>query len=173
MFASRVNSHRNLFVMNYDGTRLTRITNTSADDLTPTFSPDGNQIAFSSDRSGTWEIYKLTLASGEITRLTNTGDTVRQGWPSWSPDGSSIAFEYRGVAGESDIYVMEADGTLAQNITNNPAYDGAPVWSPDGKRIAFASRRDGSLDIYLMRRDGSQLQRLTTVWAWGPSWSFR
>jgi TolB protein len=173
VFASQVNGHKNLFLMNYDGTGVERLTNTSADDLGPALSPDGRQIAFFSNRSGVWEIYKLTISSGNIAQLTNAGDIVHQGWPSWSPDGLSIAFEYSGVAGESDVFVMKEDGTQVQNITNNPAYDGAPVWSPDGKRIAFASSRDGSLDLYLMRRDGSQVQRLTTIWAWGPSWSNR
>jgi Tol biopolymer transport system component len=173
VFAAQVKGRKNLFLMNSDGTGLSQLTDVSVDDLAPSFSPDGNYVVFSSNRSGKWEIYKLTLTSREIVRLTDLGDPTGQGWPSWSPDGLSIAFESRGNANSRDIFTMYADGTQIQNITDNPKYEGAPVWSPDGKKIAFASDRDGSLDIYLVQNDGTQIQRLTRIWAWGPSWSCR
>ena len=99
------------------------------------------------------------------------GDPNGQGWPSWSPDGSMIAFESLGNSNQRDVFTMYADGTQVKNLTNNPTYDGAPVWSPDSTKIAFASGRDSGLDIYVMQSDGTQIQRLTTIWAWGPSWS--
>jgi Tol biopolymer transport system component len=113
--------------MNSDGTEVHQLTSISADDVAPALSPDGNQIAFSSNRSGKWEIYKLDLASGEIKRLTDLGDPQGQGWPSWSPDGLSIAFESCGRAGSRDVFVMNADGTQIRNVTDSPADEGAPV----------------------------------------------
>jgi Tol biopolymer transport system component len=172
VFAVQTNGYKNLYMMNADGTNVTRLTEVSANDLAPSFSPDGNQIAFSSDRSGSWEIYKLVVSTGQISKLTNLGDPDGQGWPSWSPDGSMIAFESRGNSDKRDIFTMYTDGTQVKNITDSPTYEGAPVWSPNGAKIAFASDRDGGLDIYIMRSNGEQIQRLTTIWAWGPSWSF-
>ncbi len=74
-----------------------------------------------------------------------------------SPDGTQIAFSYKG-----DIYTVSTHGGRAMQITTNPAHDTRPVWSPDGKEIAFASDRMGSMDIYIVSKDGGVPTRLTT-----------
>ena len=72
--------------------------------------------------------------------------------------------------GNSEIYVMNADGSEQTNLTNNPAIDWIPRWSLDGKKIAFTSNRDGNNEIYIMNPDGSEQKRLTKNPAvdWGP-----
>lgn len=72
-----------------------------------------------------------------------------------------------------EIYVMNADGTNAYNLTNHPASDITPVWSPDGTRIVFISERDGNLEIYVIDSDGNNLVRLTENAAkdYSPVWS--
>ena len=77
-------------------------------------------------------------------------------YPSISPDGSTIAFSYKG-----DIYKVSAKGGAASILTTNPAYDFMPVWSPDGKTIAFASNRNGNFDIFTESADGGVPVRLT------------
>lgn len=74
-----------------------------------------------------------------------------------SPDGQTIAFEYKG-----DIFTVPVTGGQARQLTSNAAYDAAPVWSPDGRQIAFASAREGSLDVYVMSQYGGAPKRLTT-----------
>lgn len=74
-----------------------------------------------------------------------------------SPDGTTIAFTYKG-----DIYTVPASGGRAAQITTNPAYDTSPIWSPDGKQIAFASDRMGSLDVFIVSKEGGEPRRLTT-----------
>ena len=74
-----------------------------------------------------------------------------------SPDGTSIAFTYKG-----DIYTVPVNGGKAAQITTNAAHDTHPVWSPDGKQIAFASDRMGSMDIFVVDREGGIPKRLTT-----------
>ena len=74
-----------------------------------------------------------------------------------SPDGTQIAFCYKG-----DIFTVPAVGGQARQLTSNAAYDGNPVWSPNGQQIAFMSNREGSMDIYVMSKDGGTPKRLTT-----------
>ena len=73
-----------------------------------------------------------------------------------SPDGSKIAFCYKG-----DIYVVGSDGGTARQITSNPAYDSDPIWTPDGKSIVFSSYRDDDMDIYITSAEGGVPKRVT------------
>ena len=74
-----------------------------------------------------------------------------------SPDGGQIAFTYKG-----DIYTVDTGGGKARQITSSRGYDTHPVWSPDGKSIAFASDREGSMDVFIVGRDGGVPRRLTS-----------
>ena len=73
-----------------------------------------------------------------------------------SPDGSSIAFTYKG-----DIFTVPASGGTATRLTTAPSYESHPVWSPDSKKIAFASDREGGRDIFIMPASGGTATRLT------------
>ena len=128
------------------------------------WSPDGNHIALTvGEGIGTattiivYEVYKDTGANPQIVS-SSLGDFDRA--PTWSPDGTQIAFtSYRD--GDSDIYVMDADGGNVQQLTDDPGWDALPDWSPDGTRIAFVSDRDGDREIYVMDVDGGNIQQLT------------
>jgi len=89
-----------------------------------------------------------------------------------SPDGTRLA-AVRGVAPNWDVFLLNADGSVARRLTDHPAVDYMPVWSPDGQRIAFVSVRDGHQEIYTMRADGSELTQLTRGSAHNsePAWS--
>ena len=81
---------------------------------------------------------------------------------SWSPDGKKITFVSAGQDGNSDIHVMNADGSGLVNLTNSPEDDWEPIWSPDGKKITFVSvGQDRNSEIYVMNVDGSDLVNLT------------
>lgn len=143
-----------------DGSRQTNLTNSWADDVAPTWAPDGRRIGFVSFRdtaAGKWGMGKGSIfamnfdpvggASGEVWRVTDDGGD--DGWPSWSPDGSRIAF-HSDRSGNQDIWLANADGTGLARLTHHPADDRFPNWSPDGTRIAFTSKRSGAEDIWVV-----------------------
>jgi hypothetical protein len=170
--SSRATGRSQIFFMQSDGSRVTRVTNSSANDWLPAWSPDRTRIAFSSDRTGAAEIYVMKADGSAVTNLTRH-DPAQDHSPAWSPDGTQIAFVST-RSGDTDVWVMNADGSNPVNLTRSAGYNGQPSWSPDGKRIAFSSGRNGALDIYVMDADGSNRKRLTTDGAresspaWGP-----
>ncbi len=102
---------------------------------------------------------KMTL----LVALMLTIGAAAQVNPLWmrfcaiSPDAQTIAFSYKG-----DLFTVPVQGGIAHQLTSNAAYDAYPVWSPDGQCIAFASAREGSLDVYVVSKDGGDPKRLTT-----------
>ena len=147
-----------------------RLTDHDASDRSPSWSPDGQRIAFTSDRDGNLGVYVMDADGANPRRLTD--HDAWDGYQSWSPDGRRIAFQsYRD--GNWEVYVMDAAGGNPQRLTDHDASDGNPSWSPDGQRIAFTSDRDGNLEVYVMDADGRNPRRLTDHDAWDamPSWS--
>ena len=91
----------------------------------------------------------------------------------WSPDGRSIAFTTDRDGGNSEIYVMNADGSNPSDLTQNPAVDDAAAWSPGGQQIAFDRTAHGASSVYVMNADGSGQRRLVagSLPAWSPDGS--
>jgi Tol biopolymer transport system component/DNA-binding winged helix-turn-helix (wHTH) protein len=108
------------------------------------FSPDGKSIAFSSDRSGTFEIWTTDANGAKPFRVTDLGMC---GAPRWSNDGKWIAFD-SAASGNSEIYVVSASGGRPRRITNHGAEDVIPTWSPDDRWIYFTSKRSGTDQIW-------------------------
>jgi Tol biopolymer transport system component len=122
----------------------------------PDFGLDNWTLVFEAANS----IWTYNRLSGSGLRLTNlTGDSRAR----FSPNGSKIVFQSV-RDGQSEIYVMNSDGTNQTRLTNNPAWDSAPAWSPDGTKILFTSLRDDGITpaLYLMNADGSNQTRVTT-----------
>ncbi|MBI1927400.1 PD40 domain-containing protein [Candidatus Poribacteria bacterium] len=144
------------------------LTNHPAPDGDPSWSPDGRQLVFTSDRTGFKEIYVMDRTGGNLRQLTD-GPTLEMN-PSWSPDGKQIAFGgWSGLIGDRwNIYVMNADGTHPRKLTDKH-FDYQPSWSPDSAKIAF-TRRDGGTDIYVVDAAGGGERRLIKD-GYSPAWS--
>lgn len=143
--------YSHLFAYFPEDLSMTRLTSGEWDDESPSISPDGTRVAFSSNQNGYWDIYILDLLSGDTQQLTD--DAAYDGAPAWSPDGQWLAFE-KYVEENLDLYIQPPDGSLdAIRVTFNSGVDTAPAWKPDGQLLAFASSRNGDFDIYAVDID--------------------
>ncbi len=146
-FKNNLDTTSEIYVMDADGGNQQRLTENRNNDRSPSWSPDGERIAFEADRKGDivkFDIYMMDADGGNQQRLTE--NRAWDGSPSWSPDGERIAF-WSLRDGNSEIYVMDADGGNLQNLTNNPHSDASPAWlnspfsvSPAGKKFTVWGR---------------------------------
>jgi Tol biopolymer transport system component len=170
-----------IFELDADGAPQRRLTDADGPDpsededalffqVDPSWAPDAAQIAFSSRRSGSFDIYAMLADGTDTRRLTSTKEN--DGHPTWSPDGRTIAFAR---SAPSRIYVMNADGTGAKRLTKSLADEADPAWSPDGNWIAYTRRVPGTpiRELWLVRPDGTEAHRITSYGRsiFGPAWS--
>jgi TolB protein len=184
VFSSERDNDSEIYIMHADGSQQTRLTNQPGDDSHPHFSPDGNRIIFNSARAtpdlgADWnrqvhEIFMMKVDGTGVQQVSRFG-TIST-YPSISPDGKKICF--RKVIHEpgfnydnslnkrnSEVFVMNIDGTGAVNISNSTAYDGWPFWTADGK-VIFSSNRNGVPRIcqfYLADATGEKVEPVSNL----------
>ena len=158
IFSIEEDGYAHLFTYIPNEMPLTRLTNGDWDDITPAAHPNGESIAFASNRFGQWDLYLMDLSSGELTRLTDTPEY--EGAPSWSPDGTFIAYEaYRDENLEVAVGPIEDPITNEIRLTTSPAADHSPAWAPGGRQIAFISNGE----VILADLDKPNDQRFTNI----------
>src|SRR3984957_10461213 len=182
-FVSDRSGHKEIWMMDYDGSNQRQLTHQSSISLSPRISPDGSRLAFRSLTKTGWDILMYSTALNRLVSFAHFGGTNL--CPSWSPDGARLAFSSsRGghsaiyvcdatggnlqpmTTGLPQIYTMEADGTNQQRMTDQ-GYAVSPNWSPNGQFLTLAWIRKygpgepGSSDIYLMDIASKQWVQLT------------
>jgi TolB protein len=170
VFVSDRTGNKEVYIMDYDGYNVRRITRNGSINLNPSFSPDGRKIIYTSYKKGNPDLYLRKIFTGGETPISSrTGLNVTG---AWAPHGDKIALTMS-KDGNSQIYLINRNGKELARLTYDDAIDISPSWSPDGSQIAFVSDRGGSPQIYVMNADGTNVRRLTDSGSYnvGPSWS--
>jgi Tol biopolymer transport system component len=182
-----------IYIINADGSNLRQLTNNQFIDAGPSWSPDGKQLTFFSNRdgdpdytykmafgardNGAFQIYSMAADGQNVRRLMET--KANDMYPAWSADGKQIAFSSN-RDGNYEIYVINADGSNPTRLTESPTQDSSPAWLPASGsassasgEIAYASNLGGDFEIWLVNTDGSYLSQLTDNDAMdlSPAWS--
>jgi Tol biopolymer transport system component len=163
-FVSVRDGNEEIYVVNYDGSGLTRLTHNPFPDNEPNWSPDGSKIVYSSQRNNTMDLYIINAdGSGETSLTQNLGHSVVEE-PKWSPDGKKIAYvgdpPNAYPSQRDEIFIINADGTGEKRVTYNNYDDYYIQWSPDSQQIVFWSLREQG-DIFVINIDGSGELKLT------------
>jgi TolB protein len=147
-----------------DGSDMLNLSRNAANDTDPAWSPDGQYIAFASDRGGGFDIYIMRRDGSDVRRLTN--DPIDDRYPRWSPDGTKLIYQSgkdgvltnpQSTIRFTDLYVIDVDGAHVTNITNTPSVsEGWASWSPDGRTILYSKAGV----ITLANADGSNPRSL-------------
>lgn len=144
-----------------DGADLQVVAKTGAalsHEESPSVSPDGKQVAFSSTSEGNQELYLVPLEGGSRRRLTD--DPALDVHPAWSPDGKRIAWATNRW-GDFEIALLDLESGSITRLTTSPGLDDYPAWSPDGQRLAFTSNRDGNFEIYTVGLGSGEVENRT------------
>jgi Tol biopolymer transport system component len=175
--------HLEIYTSKPDGSDLRQLTDNGAYNAEATVSHDGRRIIFTSTRDGDIELYTMNIDGSDLRRITNRVGYDGGAW--FSPDGEQIVWRaaYPGTAADTadylrllgqrlvrparvEVWVANADGSEARQVTSLGGANFAPVFTPDGTRIIFSSNyenpRSGAFDLYLINVDGTGLERVTT-----------
>jgi Tol biopolymer transport system component len=161
-------NYDDVWIVDADGMDLRRLTRSPWHEFDPSLSPDGRLIAYRSEPNDYPELWLMNADGSGQRRLTEDG-----GFPTWSSDGSMIAYAPGGgPLGKSSIAIMNPDGSGQRRLPGTD-YGEYPSWSPDGKRIAFSSNLSGHALMAIVDVDGSRVVDLSSVGeggkvAWSP-----
>lgn len=168
-FVSKRTGNREVFIMDYNGDNVRRLTRINSTTIFPAVSPDRKMIAFTSYYQGNPDLFLMTIGEGIITIYSAEGIGST---PDFSPDGKWLLFS-ASKDGNTDIYIYNIKTKRTTRLSDHPAIDTSPRFSPNGKEIVFTSDRFGAPRIYAMDRDGLNVRKLNTISSYSdsPIWS--
>jgi len=157
--AGTVGQSKEIYVMDYDGAGLTRLTFTDSINLSPAWSPDARSVAFTSYMRGYPYLYRLFVFERRPLQTLAAFPGINSS-PAWSPDGKSVALTLT-KDGNPDLYVLNVATGAFRRLTTHWGIDTEPSWAPTGRELAFVSDRAGAAQIFIMDAEGTNVRRLT------------
>ena len=162
---------KEIYVSHLDGSEKFQVTNNHTINLSPSWSPDGQSILYSSFKGRGQTLYLFELFTGKETKFTPTG-SAKYISGKLAPDGKSLVVTVES-AGNSNLYLLGLDGQVIRRLTEDAGIEVSPSWSPDGKQIVFVSDRSGSPQLYVFNVANGDTRRLTYHGSYNtsPEWS--
>ena len=170
LYVSDRSGTKEVYLSDYDGHNVRRLTKNGSINISPRWSPDGGKILYTSYRQGSPKLYVHELASGRVTRLSGrTGVNIGG---RWSPDGTKVALTLS-IDRTPELYILDLESSKYKRLTRNHGIDVSPAWSPDGDSIVFISDIAGNPHIYMINSNGGKPERLTFRGKFhsDPSWN--
>jgi TolB protein len=168
-FVNNRTGHKEVYLMDYDGENVKRLTDDKSIDLLPRFSPDGRRLAYTSYKDGNPDLFLIDLETGRGTTLSNEqGLNIAGGF---SPDGAKLLMTLsRGKS--PNLFVKDLATGAVTRLTSHFGADSTPTFSPDSRQAAFVSDRSGNPQIFVIDLGSKQTRRLTDFnWCDSPAWS--
>lgn len=158
-----------IYLTDIAGNHRTRLTSGYGINSSASFSPDGSQIAFVSNRSGNPQIYVMQTDGKNPKRITFQGKYNQS--PKWSPRGNAIVFTGRDEQNVFDLFLIDLKTKKISRITQDQGNNEEAAFSPNGRMIVFSSTRNGSRDLFVSNLDGSFQKQITHQGQyWTPYW---
>ncbi len=168
-FANNSSGSKEIYLIDYDGENLTRLTSDNSINLLPRWSQDASKIYYTTYRWGNPDMFEIDLKAGKIRPFTTIqGLNIPGGL---SPDGLTMVMTLsRGK--DPNIYSLDVASRELTKLLKDFGVSSSPTWSPDGKQVAFVSDRSGNPQIYILDMATGNTRRLTRMnWCDSPSWS--
>ncbi|MDR2708769.1 MAG: DPP IV N-terminal domain-containing protein [Elusimicrobiota bacterium] len=170
-FVNNGTKFKELYVVDYDGHNLKRLTRDAKLNMLPKWSPDGNQIIYTSYLFNNPDLFSINLGSNKRSVISKYQGLNSAG--TFSPSGKNIMLTLsRGLF--PNLYVIDNGGRLVARMTDGAYIDTSPSYAPSGKEVVFISDRIGYPQMYIMGIDGKNVRRLpTNGYCDSPAWSPR
>lgn len=163
---------KEIYVSHLDGSEKFQVTNNRTINLSPSWTPDGRSVLYSSFKDRVQTLFLFELYSAREVKFSPRSGHYIGG--KVSPDGQSIAATLE-IAGNSNLYLLDRSGNVIRRLTDDPGIEVSPSWSPDSRQLVFVADRSGSPQLYIMDVASGKTRRLTYSGSYNtsPEWSPR
>lgn len=170
-FVSYEKNTKDIYLTDILGRKVRQVTRHNNLTVSPRFTPDGNYLSYTSYHTGNQNLYLTDLRQNKITKAISRRKGMNLA-PSWAPDGETCVLTLS-TSGSPDLFLMDRDGAIIEQLTSKSGINVSPTFSPDGNYIVFVSDRSGRPQLYIMDMNTGSQRRLTYEGSENaePNWS--